>query len=308
MTARTLRGLWGLLLALACLWPARCLQAAEFYVSAAGRDSHPGTLQEPFATLVRARDEVRKRIAAGLSEDVTVFIRGGVYTLSETLVFGLEDSSIAGHTITYAAYREERPLVSSGVEISGWKKLDNRAAGVAGRGAGQGLGGRCSRLSRTVLQLVRPRGAAAAGAVGRLYAPGAARRSGRPRDPHAGGAAKPLLSRGQAEELVEPRRRGDGASSFGGLDHEHSRAGVGRRAGPRRPNAVAGNLSAQAAGGQVAALGLGGKRARGIGEAGSVGAQYPHQKTLPLAACRPAGRHRRAQATGVDPRGRQDRR
>ncbi len=97
-------------------------------MSAAGRDSNPGTLQEPFGTIARARDEVRKRVAAGLNDDVAVFIRGGTYTLAETLVFGLEDSASAGHTITYAAYQDERPLISSGVQITGWTKLDNPPA------------------------------------------------------------------------------------------------------------------------------------------------------------------------------------
>lgn len=120
-----LRCLWA---GLALWWLVPSLPAAEFYVSAAGRDSNPGTLQEPFGTIARARDEVRKRVAAGLNDDVAVFIRGGTYTLAETLVFGLEDSASAGHTITYAAYQDERPLISSGVQITGWTKLDNPPA------------------------------------------------------------------------------------------------------------------------------------------------------------------------------------
>jgi hypothetical protein len=114
-----------LILGLTLLAPALYLEAAEFYVSAAGRDSNPGTLQEPFATIVRARDEVRKLIASGVKEDVSVFIRGGTYALTQPIVFGLEDSATGGRTITYAAYGDERPLISSGVKIAGWRKWNN---------------------------------------------------------------------------------------------------------------------------------------------------------------------------------------
>src|ERR1035437_3676244 len=40
--------------------------AAEFYVAPNGRDENPGTKGQPFATLQRARDEIRKLIAKGL--------------------------------------------------------------------------------------------------------------------------------------------------------------------------------------------------------------------------------------------------
>ena len=39
---------------------------ADFYVAPGGKDTDPGTLEKPFATLARVRDAVRKNIAAGL--------------------------------------------------------------------------------------------------------------------------------------------------------------------------------------------------------------------------------------------------
>lgn len=99
-------------------WP------AEFYVSPAGRDTNPGTLNRPFASIVQARNAVRKLVAAGLRENVTVYLRGGTYTLTETVVFGLQDSGSAQHSITYAAYRDEEPRIGSGVRITGWRKAE----------------------------------------------------------------------------------------------------------------------------------------------------------------------------------------
>ncbi|HYW46509.1 MAG TPA: right-handed parallel beta-helix repeat-containing protein [Bryobacteraceae bacterium] len=98
--------------------------AAEFYVAPDGRDENPGNKPKPFATLQRARDEVRKVIAAGLKANVTVWIRGGTYTLRDTLVFGPEDSGTDQCSITYQAVPGEEPILTSGVEIEGWKRPD----------------------------------------------------------------------------------------------------------------------------------------------------------------------------------------
>ena len=59
--------------------------------------------------------------AGQLNRHVTVLVRGGTYTRKETLVFGPEDSGTAEHRIIYAAYPGEKPIVSSGRQITGWK-------------------------------------------------------------------------------------------------------------------------------------------------------------------------------------------
>ncbi len=98
--------------------------SGDFYVASGGSDDNAGTVDQPFATLTRARDAVRKRIAAGLKGGVTVLIRGGTYELSETLAFGPEDSGTEEHAVTYAAYPGEQVVVSGGRRISGWKQGD----------------------------------------------------------------------------------------------------------------------------------------------------------------------------------------
>jgi len=103
---------------------------ADFFVAPDGDDSNPGTQEKPFATLVRARDAVRERIAAGLKGDVTVLIRGGTYRMDDTVVFGLEDSGTKDHSITYAAFPSEKPVFSSGLPITDWRKLDEPLPGL----------------------------------------------------------------------------------------------------------------------------------------------------------------------------------
>jgi len=96
---------------------------ADFYVSPTGKDSNPGTVQKPFATLSRARDAVRVLKNTKPGSDISVLIQGGTYYLKDTVVFGLEDSGNNNQTIKYAAYPGEEPVFSSGVKITNWKKL-----------------------------------------------------------------------------------------------------------------------------------------------------------------------------------------
>src|SRR3954468_2764826 len=97
--------------------------AAEFIISPAGTALNPGAKSKPFASLGRARDEVREQKRRKPNQDFKVFLRGGVYELKETVVFSLQDSATAGHTITYGAYPGETPVLSSGASLRNWKRL-----------------------------------------------------------------------------------------------------------------------------------------------------------------------------------------
>jgi len=104
---------------------------ADFFVAANGDDRWSGRLAKPneahtdgpFATLACARDAVRELKKNSSKRDIVVRIRGGLYRLNETLVFSLEDSAPKGGTITYAAYKNETPILSSGVPVRDWRKL-----------------------------------------------------------------------------------------------------------------------------------------------------------------------------------------
>jgi hypothetical protein len=94
----------------------------EFYVSPQGKDENPGTRAQPFATIGRARDEVRRAVAAGLKAPLTVWLRGGRYELREPLVFGPADSGAEQLGITYAAFGQEQPCLSGGRVLRGWQR------------------------------------------------------------------------------------------------------------------------------------------------------------------------------------------
>ena len=96
---------------------------AEFYVSVDGSDSHAGTKERPFATLERARDEVRK-INGDMTGDIIVHIGTGRFTLTDTLVFDERDGATNGYSIRYVADGDGPAEISGGAQINGWTLFD----------------------------------------------------------------------------------------------------------------------------------------------------------------------------------------
>lgn len=98
--------------------------AIAFHVSLDGDDANPGTQEEPFATLTRARDAIRALKASGTypEEGVRVRIRGGRYYLRETFELEPHDSGTAKGPVTYMAMPGERVVISGGCKITGWEK------------------------------------------------------------------------------------------------------------------------------------------------------------------------------------------
>ena len=105
-----------------------------FYVATNGRDSWSGghaaptwtRTDGPFATVPRAVEAARQWKAHQTNATVaraTIFIRGGTYFLTEPLSLTPQDSGL-----TLAAFPKERPILSGGRRITGWKPVT-----VAGR-------------------------------------------------------------------------------------------------------------------------------------------------------------------------------
>ena len=96
---------------------------AQIYVSPAGRDSGPGTLQRPVRTLEHALElaQAAKAKAAG---DVTISLAGGTYRLTQPLALGTQDSGVNGHNLAFRAEPGQHPIVSGAVRVTGWKKFD----------------------------------------------------------------------------------------------------------------------------------------------------------------------------------------
>ena len=104
--------------------------AVTLCVSPNGNDAWSGALGEPnrrqsdgpFATLARARDEVRKLKAAGrLRAGATVLVRGGTYELMETFALGAEDSGTAEAPVVYRAFGGEKVILTGSRAVGGFR-------------------------------------------------------------------------------------------------------------------------------------------------------------------------------------------
>ncbi|MBA2124611.1 hypothetical protein B9J78_06755 [bacterium Unc6] len=109
----------------------------KLYVSPEGNDAWSGRLPEPnakkndgpLATLNgiqsmlhlmkagRNYDSNRWQTDECLSKPVEVYLRGGVYAMKTPLILSAEDS----WPVTFKPYRNEKPVISGGERITGWK-------------------------------------------------------------------------------------------------------------------------------------------------------------------------------------------
>lgn len=122
-----------LLLLLVLSWPGTSQAASQdrtLYVSPDGDDTWSGTVATPnaartdgpVASVARAQQIVRQLRASGLAVPIRVLLREGLYPQSQSLVFTAEDSGTEACPVTYAAFPDERPVISGGRAISGWQQ------------------------------------------------------------------------------------------------------------------------------------------------------------------------------------------
>jgi hypothetical protein len=109
----------------------------SLFVATTGRDAWSGRRPEPnraktdgpFATLARARDEIRAlRRESGLpAGGVVVEICGGRYELTTPVALTAEDSGTAAAPIVYRAQPGTAVRLSGGLRVSGWQPVSDAA-------------------------------------------------------------------------------------------------------------------------------------------------------------------------------------
>ncbi len=99
------------------------------YVAVNGSDAGTGNAQKPFATLARARDEIRTLRRSGrLSKDgAMVVVRGGTYYLAAPLELTAQDSGTGKARTVYAAYPGEEVRISGGRAVGNFKPVTDPA-------------------------------------------------------------------------------------------------------------------------------------------------------------------------------------
>ncbi|HEY0946623.1 MAG TPA: right-handed parallel beta-helix repeat-containing protein [Opitutaceae bacterium] len=104
--------------------PAR---AAELWVSPGGDDRNPGTREQPLASVamaLRKGRELKRLKDPAAADGVRILLRGGTYGLGEPLWLRPEDSGTEAAPTVIAAAPGEHPVLSGGVRLSNWHKLE----------------------------------------------------------------------------------------------------------------------------------------------------------------------------------------
>ncbi|NWK57346.1 right-handed parallel beta-helix repeat-containing protein [Verrucomicrobiaceae bacterium N1E253] len=107
-------------LTIPCIIGGQSHAETKVYVSPQGNDLAEGSIEQPLASLGKARDLVRKkRNNDPSSAPATIILRGGSYSLNETLRLEPQDSNT-----TWRAHNDETPVISGGAIIKGWTKMN----------------------------------------------------------------------------------------------------------------------------------------------------------------------------------------
>ncbi|MBN1441154.1 MAG: hypothetical protein JXA90_00525, partial [Planctomycetes bacterium] len=109
--------------------PALPSPAVELHVAPSGSDSAPGTAERPFATLQRARDEIRAIRRRGVLPPggAQVTVHGGEYRVERTLRLDSGDGGTEAAPVVYRAAPGARPRLRAGVRIEGFRPVEDAA-------------------------------------------------------------------------------------------------------------------------------------------------------------------------------------
>jgi len=95
-----------------------------YFVSPDGNDLAAGTKDQPWRTLDGARRNLRRIRSRRPESPVTVYLRGGLYRLTEPVVFGPEDGGSGTAPVTYRAYQQEMPVLTGGTHVTDWRPVE----------------------------------------------------------------------------------------------------------------------------------------------------------------------------------------
>ena len=104
-------------------------EPVRLHIAVGGDDGAAGTAQAPFATLERARDQVRTLKQRGElpAGGVEVLVHQGTYERSATFELGPDDSGTEAAPIVYRAAEGEEVRLSGGRQVSDWQPVTDAA-------------------------------------------------------------------------------------------------------------------------------------------------------------------------------------
>ncbi len=94
----------------------------DYHVATNGNDSNSGTLQMPFRSIAKARNEIRISGLLG-NEPINVIIHQGVYRFSSPFILKPEDSGRKGAEVSYCAAKGENVVFTTAEKLDlKWEK------------------------------------------------------------------------------------------------------------------------------------------------------------------------------------------
>jgi hypothetical protein len=129
--------------------------AADIWVSPTGSDQNPGTKEKPLASVaaaVRQGRELRRLADPSVQSGVHILLRGGEYRLYEPLFFRPEDSGTASNPTVVEAAPGEKPVLSGGVSVKGWRKTTSKLPGLPAAAQGNVWVAEAPRVNGRVLE------------------------------------------------------------------------------------------------------------------------------------------------------------
>lgn len=102
---------------------------SDIYISPDGSDENTGTVEAPFASFERCRDEIRALKQNNQIPEVglTVWMRGGDYVRTHKFLLTQKDSGTRQSPIEWKAYPNERVRIMGGVVLSGFEPVTDES-------------------------------------------------------------------------------------------------------------------------------------------------------------------------------------
>lgn len=98
----------------------------SIHVAPDGDDSHPGTAQQPLATLHKARDKAREAMAR-MRGGVEIVLAPGEYPMAQTLVLGDQDSGTPDAPVVWRSRVPGTAILYGGRRLSGFAAVTDQA-------------------------------------------------------------------------------------------------------------------------------------------------------------------------------------
>jgi hypothetical protein len=109
------------------------INATEIWVSPKGDNKNPGTELKPLATLdmaIRKARELRRLSDPAVKNGIHIFLKGGIYELQDPVFIRPEDAGILASPTIIQNAKNEKPVLSGGILVKGWKKASAKVEGL----------------------------------------------------------------------------------------------------------------------------------------------------------------------------------